>query len=39
MKPKSWNKLIKELKEANKDPEFRAGVREFIKFHTGKDVL
>lgn len=39
MKTKPWSKLIKEIKEASKDPEFRKGVKEFIKFHTGKDIL
>ena len=39
MKTKPLSKIIKEIREANKDPEFRKGVKEFIKFHTGKDVL
>ena len=39
MKAKSWSKLIREIKEANKDPEFRKGIKEFIKFHTGNVVL
>lgn len=33
-----WKKLIKEIKEANKDPEFRKGIAEFITFHTGKKL-
>ena len=36
-KPKmSWNKLMNELEEANKNPEFVKGVEEFLEFHTGK---
>ena len=33
---KHWDKLIKDIEEANKDPEFRKGIDEFIAFHTGK---
>jgi len=39
MKTKSLSKVIKEIKEANKNPEFRKGIKEFIKFHIGEDVL
>ena len=31
---KSWKKLIKEITEANKDPKFRKGVKEFITLTT-----
>ena len=33
---REWKKLMKEIGEARKDPEFLNFVREFIKFHTGK---
>ena len=36
MKAKSWSKLIKEIKEANKDPEFRKAISRFIAYHEGK---
>jgi hypothetical protein len=32
----SWSQLIKEIKEAKKDPEFLKALDEFIRFHTGK---
>ena len=35
-KGESSRKLIKDIKKANKDPEFRKGVKEFIRYHTGK---
>jgi len=35
-KDESSGKLIKDIKKANKDPEFRKGVKEFIRHHTGK---
>ena len=35
-KDESPRKLIKDIKKANKDPEFRKGIREFIRYHTGK---
>ncbi|MBI5553742.1 MAG: hypothetical protein HY917_03295 [Candidatus Diapherotrites archaeon] len=28
-------KFVQEVQEAKKDPEFRAALREFIKYHTG----
>jgi len=31
MKPKEKEKLIRNIKEAMKDPEFRRGIREFVK--------
>lgn len=33
-----WDKLIKEIKEAKKDPEFLKALDEFMKYHTGKSV-
>ena len=32
----SWKKLMKEIREANKDPEFKKGIKEFIALTTGK---
>ena len=32
----SWKQLIEEIEEANKDPEFRKGIKEFIALTTGK---
>ena len=31
-----WKKLMKEIREANKDPEFVKGVKEFIALTTGE---
>ena len=31
-----WDKLIKKIEKANKDPKFKEAVREFISYHTGK---
>ena len=37
MKSKTnWGKLIKDIKEANKDPEFRKAVTRFIEYHEGR---
>lgn len=37
MKP--WGKLIKEIKEANRDPEFRKAIAKFIAYHEGRLTL
>lgn len=31
-------KLMKDLEEANKDPNFRKAAAEFYKYHTGKTL-
>lgn len=31
-------KLVKEIGESMKDPKYRQAAREFVKFHTGKDL-
>lgn len=31
-----WEKLIKEIEEAKKDPNFLKALDEFIRYHTGK---
>ncbi len=36
MKTKPLSKVIKEIREANKDPEFRKAVARFIAYHEGK---
>ena len=33
---KQWKELVKEIKEANKNPKFKKVVREFVRIHTGK---
>lgn len=35
-KTNEWKKLIREIKEARKDPEFMKGIKEFIEFHEGR---
>lgn len=35
-KKMSWEKLMKEIAEAKKDPTFVKALEEFIRFHTGK---
>ena len=32
----SWDKLMNEISQAKKDPEFLKALNEFIKYHTGK---
>ena len=34
----AWHKLIKEIEEAKKDPEFLKALDEFMKYHTGKSI-
>lgn len=36
MKTKPLSKLIKEIREANKDSEFRKAIARFIAHHEGK---
>lgn len=31
-----WDKLVKEIEEAKRDPNFLKALNEFIKYHTGK---
>lgn len=31
-----WEKLIKDIEKARKDPEIMKALDEFIRFHTGK---
>lgn len=33
-----WKKLMKEIKEAKKDPRFMKALDEFIRFHSGKTL-
>ncbi|MDO8537777.1 MAG: hypothetical protein Q7S21_02730 [archaeon] len=34
-KTRSWEEIRAEIREANKNPEFRKFIREFVKYHTG----
>ncbi len=33
---KEWKRLRKKIEKANRDPEFRKFIKEFIKYHSGK---
>ncbi len=33
---KEWKSLKKRIEKANKDPEFRKAIDEFIRYHSGR---